>query len=183
MDEEVRWYKGPPVMTLSEHWNYDDDKDFPGGYAFMSQGPLPISWATSVARNRGMWGLDLRRYLMDYNRMAGFKIVGEVEPQDANRVDLADAEDALGLKVPRVTFSYSDNDRRLKAHARRTMRETLGAAGASDLWEADGTAHLMGGCPAWARTPERASPTPTGGRGTSPTCGSATAHSSRPAAG
>lgn len=146
MDEEIRWYKGPPVMTLSEHWNYCDDKNFPGGYAFMSQGPLPIAWAQSVAQNRGLWGLDLRRYLMDYNRMAGLKIVGEVEPQDANRVELADAEDALGLRIPRVSFSYSANDRRLKAHARRTMRETLSAAGARDLWEADGTAHLMGGC-------------------------------------
>lgn len=146
MDEEIRWYKGPPVMTLSEHWNYCDDKDFPGGYAFMSQGPLPIAWAQSVAQNRGLWGLDLRRYLMDYNRMAGLKIVGEVEPQDANRVELADEEDPLGLRIPRVVFSYSENDRKLKAHARRTMRETLSAAGARDLWEADGTAHLMGGC-------------------------------------
>jgi len=146
MDEEIRWYKGPPVMTLSEHWNYDDDKDFPGGYAFMSQGPLPISWAQSVAANRGMWGLDLRRYLLDYNRMAGFKIVGEVEPQDGNRVELAGHEDALGLKVPRVTFSYSENDKKLKRHARRVMREALEAAGGRDLWEADGTAHLMGGC-------------------------------------
>lgn len=35
---------------------------------------------------------------------------------------------------------------------------------------------------AWAPTPPRASPTPTGGRGTSPTSGSATARSSRRAA-
>lgn len=147
MEEQVRWYKGPPVMTLTEHWNYaDDQKDFPGGYSFMSQGPLPIQWAKTVAENRAMWGHELRRYLMNYNHMAGFKIVGEVEPEDANHVELADEEDSLGLKVPRVVFSYSENDRRLKRHARRMMRETLQAAGGHDIWASDGTAHLMGGC-------------------------------------
>ena len=147
MDEEVRWYKGPPSLALTEHWNYTDDgKDFHGGYAFMSQGPLPSDWARTVAANRGYWGLDLRRYMMDYNHHAGFKIVGEVEPRDENRVELADEEDDLGLKIPRVVFSYSENDRRLKRHAQARMRETLEAAGARDTWMVEDTAHLLGGC-------------------------------------
>src|SRR5579872_720767 len=42
VDEEVRCYKGPPSLALTEHWNYQDEgKDFFGGYAYMSQGPLP----------------------------------------------------------------------------------------------------------------------------------------------
>ena len=41
MDEEVRCYKAPPCMAVTEHWNYDDSdkKDFHGAYAFMSSGP------------------------------------------------------------------------------------------------------------------------------------------------
>jgi hypothetical protein len=33
MEEEVRWYKGPPSLAITEHWNYEDHgKDFFGGY-------------------------------------------------------------------------------------------------------------------------------------------------------
>jgi choline dehydrogenase-like flavoprotein len=51
-DEEIRFYKGPPVMALTEHWNYCDDKDFPGGYVIASQGPLPRKWAQGLATGR-----------------------------------------------------------------------------------------------------------------------------------
>jgi len=27
MDEPVRWYKAPPSLAITEHWNYDDNKD------------------------------------------------------------------------------------------------------------------------------------------------------------
>lgn len=30
MEQEVRSYKGPPSLAISEHWNYDDNKDFHG---------------------------------------------------------------------------------------------------------------------------------------------------------
>lgn len=147
MNEEIRSYKGPPVMALSEHWNYTDTgKDFPGGYLFASQGPLPRKWGQSVATGRGYWGMQLRNYMTRYNHIAGLKMVGEVEPREENCVEIAEEEDQYGLKIPKVTFSYSQNDKKLKAHARRYMKETLKAVGGSDLWIQDGTAHLMGGC-------------------------------------
>jgi len=46
MRQEVRWYKGPPSLSITEHWNYDDRKDFAGGYCWMAQGPLPVEWVT-----------------------------------------------------------------------------------------------------------------------------------------
>lgn len=147
MDEEVRWYKSPPSLALSEHWNYaDEGKDFQGGYCFMSQGPLPMLWAQTVATTRGLWGMELRKEMTRYNHMAGLKIVGEVEPRAENRVEVASEEDQYGLKIPRVTFSYSANDRRLYEHSVEFMRQTLDAAGGRDLWSQGGTAHLMGGC-------------------------------------
>lgn len=146
MDEEIRCYKGPPSMAVCEHWNYEDTEDFPGGYAFMSQGPLPIDYAQSMAISRGLWGMRLRKEMVKYNHMAGLKIVGEVEPRDENRVELAEETDRYGLRIPRVTFSYSENDKKLIEHAIDFMKQVLEAACARELYTTESTAHLMGGC-------------------------------------
>ncbi|SDY87340.1 GMC family oxidoreductase [Citreimonas salinaria] len=147
MDDEIRWYKGPPSMAVTEHWNYEDDKDFHGGYAVMSQGPLPADFAAALVTHTGAIGMDLRHKMALYNHMAGLKIVGEVLPDLRNRVELSDEVDELGLPLARVTFGYGENDRALTRHANGFMREMLSAAGARDLFETEGTAHLMGGCP------------------------------------
>lgn len=54
MDEPVRWYKGPPSLAITEQWNYEDNKDFYGGYCWMGQGPLPIEWVSVLAGARGL---------------------------------------------------------------------------------------------------------------------------------
>jgi choline dehydrogenase-like flavoprotein len=147
MQDEIRWYKGPPSMAVCEHWNYEDkDKDFAGGYAFMSQGPLPADHAKSLVSNTGMFGMELRQRMALYNHMAGLKIVGETQPDENNRVELSDEADEFGVPLARVTFSFSDNDKRLYRHSLRFMRRMLEAAGASDFTETESTAHLMGGC-------------------------------------
>ena len=146
-DEEIRWYKGPPNMAVCEHWNYSDaDKDFHGGYAFMSQGPLPRAWAQNVATSRYLWGEALVREMMKYNHMAGLVPVAETEPRPENRVDLMEETDQYGLRIPRVTFSYSENDKRLQRHAVEFMRQVLLAAGGRDLWVSDDTSHILGTC-------------------------------------
>lgn len=146
LDEEVRWYKGPPSLALCEHWNYEDrGKDFHGGYAIMSQGPLPAAWAATQTGNHGLWGQALLDEMEHYNHQVGLKIVGETLPQADNRVTLAEECDCYGLPVARVTFSYCANDRRLIEHAQAFMRRGLEAIDARDIWtEADNTAHLMG---------------------------------------
>ena len=147
MDQEIRWYKAPPSLAVTEHWNYcDQGKDFSGGYLVASQGPLVREWGTKVAVSKGLWGMELRQEMTRYNHMAGLKMVGEVEPVEANRVELADDVDDLGLRIPKVTFSYSDNDRKLIDHARNFMSDALDAAGAKNLWSENDSAHLMGGC-------------------------------------
>jgi choline dehydrogenase-like flavoprotein len=147
MPEEVRFYKGPPCMAVTEHWNYlDHGKDYHGGFAFMSQGERPMGWATNVASARGLWGMALREEMLKFNRMGGLKAVGEVEPRECNHVELADEADQYGLKIPRVTFAYSENDRRLMAHSVEVMSEMLEAAGGADLWVEDDASHLLGAC-------------------------------------
>jgi choline dehydrogenase-like flavoprotein len=80
-----------------------------------------------------------------YNHQVGLKIVGEVLPDERNRVTLAEEKDRFGLPIARVTFSYGDNDKKLIAHSLRFMRQSLEAAGARELWdETDDTCHLNG---------------------------------------
>ena len=146
-EEEVRWNKGPPNMAVTEHWNYTDEgKDFHGGYAFMSQGPLPRAWAQTVATARGLWGAKLRKTMLDYNHTAGYVPVAAVEPRIENTVTLADEIDRFGLRIPKVMFGYSDNDRRLQKHALGFMGQMLEVAGGRDLWTSTDTSHLMGTC-------------------------------------
>ena len=146
-DEEIRWNKGPPNMAVCEHWNYaDEGKDFDGGYAFMSQGPLPRAWAQLVATSRNLWGMALREAMLDYNHMSGLVAVAETEPRIQNRVTLAAERDRHGLPVARVDFAYSDNDRRMQEHARRFMGRMLEAAGGRDLWSSEDTSHILGTC-------------------------------------
>jgi choline dehydrogenase-like flavoprotein len=145
LDQEVRGYRAPPSLAITEHWNYaDTGKDFFGGYCYMSQGPLAAEWA-GINAKRGLWGQPLIDEMQRYNHTAGLKVVGEYLPQERNRVTLADERDALGLPVARVSYSLCDNDRRLARHALGFMRQALDAAGGREIWdEADDTCHLNG---------------------------------------
>ena len=147
MEREVRSYKAPPSLAITEHWNYDDDKDFFGGYAYMSQGPLPQLWGKTVSSGRKLWGERFVQQMYDYNHIAGLKMVGECMPQERNRVTLADEKDALGLPVARVTYSMCDNDKAMVRHALEFMGRSLAAVDAADIWEqTDDTCHLNGTC-------------------------------------
>jgi choline dehydrogenase-like flavoprotein len=146
-DEEIRWYKGPPSLAITEHWNYTDHgKDFPGGYVYMSQGPLAVEWAHTIGPGRGLWGMELRNEMAKYIHQAGLKIVGETLPREDNRVELADETDEYGLRIPRVMFSFGDDDKKLYQHAIRFMTEAMQAAGGKELWPSDDTCHLAGTC-------------------------------------
>ncbi len=146
VEAEVRSYKAPPSLALSEHWNYHDEgKDYFGGWCYMSQGPLPIVWATMLARDRGMWGQALVDEMARANHSVGLKMVGEVMPNPDNRVTLSQERDRFGLPIPRVTFSLGDNERAMVRHALRFMDQSLEATGATERWaQEDDTCHLNG---------------------------------------
>ena len=146
MDDEVRSYKGPPSLAITEHWNYEDKgKDFFGGYSYMSQGPLPQLWANTQMGAHGLWGARLISEMEKYNHVVGLKIVGEMLPQEANRVTLADDVDQYGLRIPRVTYSWCDNDKHLIDHSLKFMTQAMQAIDAKDIWtQDDDTCHLNG---------------------------------------
>lgn len=146
MKEEVRWYKGPPSLTITEHWNYEDkSKDFHGGYCWMAQGPLPIEWASIQTGARGLWGAKLREEMTHYNHQVGLKMVGEMLPDERNQVTLADETDQYGLRIARIRYSWGENDRLLINHALKQMSMSLEAIGAKDMFrQTDDTNHLAG---------------------------------------
>jgi choline dehydrogenase-like flavoprotein len=155
MDEDIRSYKAPPSLSITEHWNYEDKgKDFFGGYCYMAQGPLPQLWASEQSGSHGLWGEALMAEMQKYNHVAGLKNVGEYMPQEHNRVTLTDEKDQYGLPIPRITYSLCDNDKALARHSLKFMHQALAAAGGREIWEQwDDTCHLngtarMGGDPA-----------------------------------
>ncbi len=146
VDDEVRSYKGPPSLALSEHWNYEDrGKDYHGGWSYLSQGPLPITWAKTLAQGRGLWGQSLIDEMNRNNHSVGLKMVGEAMPDERNRVTLAEDKDQYGLPIPRITYSLTDNDHAMIHHAVQFMDDSLAAADVRERWrEMDDTAHLNG---------------------------------------
>jgi choline dehydrogenase-like flavoprotein len=145
VQDEVRWYKGPPSLTITEHWNYEDAKDFFGGYCWMAQGPLPIEWAFIQTGSRGLWGEKLRTSMQDYNHQVGLKMVGETLPSLHNTVTLADELDQYGLRIPRITFSWGENDKKLIDHAIGQMTRSLEVIGAEEIFaQREDANHLAG---------------------------------------
>jgi len=94
-----------------------------------------------------MWGKELRRAMMDYNYWSGLGMVGEVLAQASNTIALdAEEKDSHALPVAHVQFTFHDNDRQLIQHATMQMSRILEAAGGREIWTAERTAHLLGGC-------------------------------------
>jgi choline dehydrogenase-like flavoprotein len=145
-DQPVRMNKGFPASVISEETIRPADADFAGGYLVQSLGVVPISWATSVARARGLFGHALTSYLADYNYVAGIGINGEVLPYKDNFVALSDELDEHGLPKPIIHMSYGENEDRLADHGIKLMIEAWKAAGARDIWSMPRSAHTIGTC-------------------------------------
>ena len=144
--EDVRPHKGIPGGLISEDTHRPHDADFAGGYLLQSIGVMPVTYATQVARGRGLWGEALREHMRGYNHTAGINILGECLPSELNYLELSDELDDRGLPKPLVHFTNGDNERRLTAHADRLMREIWAEAGAHDIWAFPRNAHVIGTC-------------------------------------
>ncbi|MBE7218209.1 MAG: GMC family oxidoreductase, partial [Caulobacteraceae bacterium] len=94
---------------------------------------------------RGLWGEPLRRAMLDYNHMMGVKMVGEMLPDERNRVTLAGDKDRHGLPVAKITYAWGDNDKAMIAHALEQMTRCMDVIGAKDIFpQHDDTCHLGG---------------------------------------
>ena len=138
----------PPGGAITEHFNRTiPGSGFVGGYTIECVGPHPCDFASRLTSSRPLWGEPLRQEMLEYNFWSALGMVGEILAQDANTVSLDnDEKDNHGLPVAHVRFSYHQNDRKLIESAKQQMTRILEAAGGSDVWTADRTAHLLGGC-------------------------------------
>ena len=145
-DEPTHPTRGIPGGLISEDMHRPPGADFAGGYLLQSIGVMPVTYATQLARGRGLWGPALVSHMERFEHVAGINILGECLPQEANRITLSDERDGRGVPKPLITFTNGENERRLTAHADRVMRDIFAAAGASDVWAMPRNAHTMGAC-------------------------------------
>ena len=146
-DEPTHPWRGIPGGLISEAMHRPPDADFAGGYLLQSIGVMPVTYATQLARSgQRLFGDALGAHLARYDHVAGINILGECLPSATNRVELSDELDARGMPKPRVYFSAGPNERRMTAHADRTMRDIWSAAGAKDMWAFQRFAHIIGTC-------------------------------------
>jgi choline dehydrogenase-like flavoprotein len=107
---------------------------------------MPLTYVGQLARGPGLWGEELRRHMRGYNHIAGINILGDCLPHDGNELVLSQETDARGLPKPLIRFTNGENEKRLTAHAEKIMRRIWAAAGASDVWAFDRSAHTIGTC-------------------------------------
>jgi choline dehydrogenase-like flavoprotein len=92
-DADIRPYKGIPGALISEDHHRPNDADFAGGYLLQSLGVMPVTYASQLARGRGVWGDAFTTQMRGYNNAAGINIVGECLPRPENRLELANERD------------------------------------------------------------------------------------------
>lgn len=145
--EEVRLYKGAPVMALTqEFYETEPSRGFVRGYTLNAHGSRPLGTAKNLVSRAGIWGQKLYDIMRDYNFYARVTIVGEVLPNVNNCVTLSDEKDEYGMPRAVVTFSYGDNDNKAIAHGIGVAQNILEAEGGEPAFVIPDSAHLMGTC-------------------------------------
>jgi choline dehydrogenase-like flavoprotein len=144
--ERVMMNRGFPATVICEDTLRPAGADFSGGYLVQSLGVVPVTWANGVARGRGLFGPALQHYLDQYTHVAGIGINGDCLPSDKNFLELSDELDRHGLPKPRIHFGYGPNELAMSAHAEKLLTAAWRAAGATDIWTLQRSAHTLGAC-------------------------------------
>ena len=145
-DAYMGMQRGYPSSLICEDMLAPGIGDFVGGYLLQSLGVQPVTLAETMTRGAGLWGRDLVELMDGYAHLGGIGMNGDCLPHAGNRLTLSDEQDAFGVPKARIDFSLQDNDRAMIAHAEKTMREIMTAAGATGLLTAGRTAHTIGTC-------------------------------------
>lgn len=145
--EEIRLYKGTPVLAVSQDfYETDHSRGFARGYSLNAHGSRPLGMAGKLVTNAKIWGKELRDIMRDFNYYARITMVGEVLPEKTNSVILSDERDEYGIPRALVSFSYGENDNKLIEHGVKKSNQILQAAGGEPAFVVPDSAHLLGGC-------------------------------------
>ncbi|MEJ6951607.1 GMC family oxidoreductase [Natronospora cellulosivora (SeqCode)] len=146
-DEEIRLYKGTPVMACTQDFYESDAKrGFVRGYTLNAHGNRPLAMAKVTALDAGYWGKDLREIMLNFNFYGMITLVGEVLPHIENKVILSDQKDEYGMPRPEIHFTYGENDNNLIEHGVEKANQILKARKGKPAFVAADTGHLLGGC-------------------------------------
>lgn len=152
-DSPTDGYRGPGDCIWSqEFYETDLGRGFVRGYTFeftRGQGAI-LAAATGMATGRLPWGEDHHdAYRRLHSHRSGMVAICEDLPEEHNTVTLdPQLRDASGIPAPRISYTLSENSRRMLEHAVARGTEVLRAAGAYDVgFESPlgyGGWHLMG---------------------------------------
>jgi choline dehydrogenase-like flavoprotein len=152
-DAPTDGYRGPGNCIWSqEFYETDPSRGFVRGYTYefaRSQGPVSAA-LTGMATGRVPWGEghhDAFRKL--FGHRTGMVAICEDLPEEHNTVTLDPVlKDSSGIPAPKITYTISENSRRMMEYAVARGTEILRAAGAYDVGSelplTDGGWHLMG---------------------------------------
>ena len=145
-DEPMDGHLGPMGSPLfsQEFYETDESRGFKRGYMLLGERTFgPLFQAQNIP-----WGKDHHiEFGNIFPHLAGLTVVADDLPEETNTVTLDDKEvDSNGISAAKVTYSLSENSKKMLEHAIEKSTEVLMAAGAKDVIVPPPTnlAHLMG---------------------------------------
>ncbi|MFT5449526.1 MAG: choline dehydrogenase-like flavoprotein [Gammaproteobacteria bacterium] len=152
-EERTDGFAGPHKMMRSqEFYESDAKRGYARGYTLeIQRGMAPVRTAhTGLRHGRIPWGKGHHdAYRRMFAHATGMVGVCEDLPEEHNRVTLdPQLKDANGIPAPKISYTLSENSKRMLQHATERASEILNAAGAIDVLTESpipyGGWHLMG---------------------------------------
>lgn len=145
-EKPVRGYRNPPIASITEDFYETNPKnDYVRGFCIAPYSGRPISFALGAQAGLDrLWGKNLTDFMKEYNFWLQLGIIGEILPEEKNRVELSDELDDYGLPIPRSYFSLGKNDQKIIEAGYEIMEKIMLAAGAVKTFRAPLFVHLMG---------------------------------------
>ena len=138
-DEALASHFGPQGTCLlsQQFYETDPDRDFVRGYNIqVTRGGGPVGTARGgIASGTIPWGDGHHdAFARVYDRTINVGICCEDLPEAHNRVTLDESlSDDHGIPAPKVSYTLSENSRRMLAHGLARVAEALDAAGAVEV--------------------------------------------------
>ena len=137
-DEPLDGFHGPGISIWSqEFYETDRNRGFVRGYTFQfNRGQAPVmAGVTGMANGLVPWGADHHRaFRAHFGNSASMMGICEDLPEEHNTVTLDPVlTDGHGIPAPRISYTLSENSRRMLDHAMARGTEAMRAAGAHEV--------------------------------------------------
>ena len=127
---------GPQGCSIYSHAFYETDpsRGFVRGYTMqVLRGPGPVETAISGLGRREipMGAMHHQAFAERFGRTVGMGIIVEDLPEAHNRVTLdTELTDAHGIAAPKISYTLSENSKKMLSHGLKHGRQAMQAAGA-----------------------------------------------------